>query len=315
VIFSDERFSMQNPVLFEGDAGRLYLLHTRQDAGELGVMQQTSDVLQWWSDDDGASWAMCHEPVFARGFGAFVRGPVVSVGSDELLLPMYFTPNGEFDHRGQRSCCVRSLDGGATWAVNAQAEIRGTLRGIGIQPIVVRCGAADDGPTRLVALMRARPEPNARIMHSESTDEGLTWSAAQRTALPSNNSSIAALTLPDGRLVVAFNNATWTERFPLSLAVSGDGGATFDRIVDIVSHQIQGGALPGPVKSPYKKMWWGEHSYPSMHFDADSRELNIAYTHCRQTIAFVRIKLAFLDEAPNHSCGFWQPQPKPITAL
>lgn len=73
-------------------------------------MQKTSEVRLVHSDDNGVTWSE-PEVVFARGTGAFVRGPILnSVDKKEYLLPMYFTPQGEFD-RDNQYCCVRRSKG------------------------------------------------------------------------------------------------------------------------------------------------------------------------------------------------------------
>lgn len=293
-IVTETLYSMQNPVLYEC-AERLFLLHTRQDAGPLGVMQSTSDVLQWWSDDDGETWTRRDEPVFARGVGVFTRGATIAVGEHrrDLLLPVAFTPLGEFVNHGQRSALIRLRDGGE-WSLDGGTEIAipGTLNGVGIQPCVVRFTAAD-GSSRLAAFMRTCKARRGKMMRSESADDGVTWSPACATPLPNSMSAVTAVTLRDGRVLVVFNNALkQQERFPLTLALSDDGGVSFQRLRNIVSQQIKGGGMRGPAASP-----WGEHSYPSVWLDDDDDDtINMSWTHERQTVAFARLKLAYLDE-------------------
>lgn len=43
----------------------------------------------------------------------------------EILLPMYYTPDGFFEHSSQYSSVQRSGDGGETW--RDSAPMRGTL--------------------------------------------------------------------------------------------------------------------------------------------------------------------------------------------
>ena len=89
----------------------------------------------------------------------------------ELLLPMYFTPDGEFEREGQYSAVVRSSDGGRTWS--NEAILPGTEGARGVQPAVVRIDSQ-----KLVAFMRNRSGVGARILRSESNDDGRTWSEA-----------------------------------------------------------------------------------------------------------------------------------------
>lgn len=297
VLVSDERFSMQNPVLFDGPDSELHLLHTRQDAGPLGHSQASSDVLHWVSTDDGATWT--EQPrVFERGRGAFIRGPLVRTNdAQRVLLPLYFTPGGEFSHDRQFSGFAESSDGGRTFQTDNVIQIPGTAGAVGVQPNVVRL---PDG--RLVAFHRNRTNLlSHRVGRSVSTDDGRTWSTLEETDLPSNNSSVAAVILRDGRVVVAFNNSHGA-RFPLSLALSSDGGETFTRVVDLTTSELIGGGERGPESG-----WLcGEHSYPSMWLDEDA--LWVAWTHQRLTIAVAKLDLAFLDQGDGRSSiGLWNP--------
>jgi hypothetical protein len=61
-----------------------------------------------------------------------------------------------------------------------------------------------------------------RICVADSDDDGETWSQARPIDLPNSNSGIDAVSLPDRRIVLIFNNSR-TQRTPLNLAVSNDG--------------------------------------------------------------------------------------------
>lgn len=299
ILVKDDRYSMQNPVLVERD-GQLILLHTRQDSGPLGISQRTSDVLLWTSSDDGATWSDAPVIVFARGIGAFIRAPTMLCrDADQLLLPMYFTPGGEFDHGQQCSAVVRSAIGSATeWETTQLFKIPGSQGAVGVQPNLVRI----PDTSTIVAFMRNRT--GGPIMRSESSDEGKNWTQVTPTNLPSNNSSIAVCALQDGRVVVAFNNSKGA-RFPLTLAFSRDAGQTFYRARDIVDHEIMGGGQKGPQKNSYRL--YGEHSYPSMLVEQKNgaEVLHIAFTHCRETIGYIRLSVQHIaDEGDDiATCG------------
>ena len=145
--------SNQNPVLFQraSEPHRIYLLHPSQDAGPFGVSQRTSEIRLLHSDDRGQTWSTPPTVIFPRGRGAFPRGRMLTAKENVslMLLPLYFTPAGEFDHGAQYSAVVRSLDG-VTWT--DESRIPGSEGAKGVQPQVVRLHS----DARLVAFMRNR---------------------------------------------------------------------------------------------------------------------------------------------------------------
>src|SRR5690606_34926514 len=105
-----------------------------------------------------------------------------------------------------------SDDGGATWRAS------GPMVGYaGIQPALAE---KEDGT--LVAFMRDSGDA-MRILRSESTDGGETWSTAPATELPNPGSSVAVVVLADGRWAMVYND-TETSRATMVLAVSTDEG-------------------------------------------------------------------------------------------
>jgi predicted neuraminidase len=278
--------SNQNPVLFQtadSDDATVYLLHTAQNcAGLLGVNQSTSRVMLVRSHDNGETWG-APQLLFPQGAGTFLRAPVV-VSSDQstLLLPLYFTPDGAGDYRAQYSAiwhvpnCEQLIRERGEW--RKLAVVPGSHRGVGVQPSVVRLG------DKLVALLRNRT--GGKIMRSVSLDDGATWSHAEPTPLNSNNSGIAAIAFDNNRrILICFNDAAIGCRWPLSLAVSDDGGASF---------HSQRNLADDPRLRQY------EFSYPTMLLDHDdSRVVHVAWTHARQTIAYARIVTNTMEEQPQ----------------
>ena len=109
-----------------------------------------------------------------------------------------------------------------------------------------------------------------RIYESRSPDRGATWSPPAPTALPNPNSGIDAVTLRDGRHVLAYNPVT-EGRGALALALSDDG-RTWARILTLEDEK---GA---------------EFSYPAVIESRDGR-IHVAYTWKRRRIRHVVIDL------------------------
>lgn len=185
---------------------------------------------------------------------------------------MYYTPDGFFEHASQVSVVRRSFDGGRSWP--EEFEMAGT-RGRLVQPSVVRLRSG-----RLKAFFRDR---NARhIFTSESSDEGRSWSPPERTALPSNNSGLQALSLRDGRLLLLFNNVRGrAHRWPLTAALSMDDGRSWPHLRDLEPDFHLGMGLPARAED-------GEYSYPAVAQGEDGA-IHVAYTFRRDAIRYVRL--------------------------
>lgn len=222
VVSRQPRRSNQNPVLVHDAAsGLLTLLHTSQVSFQ---GQGTSQVMHLHSTDGGVSWSA--PAPYDWPHGAFVRNPPIptrSGGKQALLLPMYYTPDGFFEHSTQYSTIRQSFDGGRTWP--EETEMFGT-RGRLVQPSVIRL---ENG--KLKAFFRDR---NARHIFTSESADGKSWSPPQRTTLPNNNSGIVAIALRSGRVLLLFNNVRGrAHRWPMSAALSVDDGNTWPYVRDL----------------------------------------------------------------------------------
>lgn len=258
----DENAAHWNPVLHRNRDGTVTLFY------KVGINVPNWYTVYTTSADNGRIWSESRLLVPGDKGG---RGPVrnkIYTAEDGALLAPASTETKEY----WRPFIDRSQDGGLTWTkipipVDFGAEKKtGGAAGL-IQPAIIRTG------DKLSALMRSTW---GFIYRSDSADGGLSWGTAYRTALPNNNSGIDALTLPDGRIVLAYNpvSANWGGRTPLTLAVSADGGETFKKICDLETEP-------------------GEYSYPSM--SADSGTLYITYTWNRQKISYTEISLSEIE--------------------
>ena len=117
---------------------------------------------------------------------------------------------------GWRVCFERSADGGRTWQASLFVEQDASVKAI--QPSILV-----HSPTRLQAIGRTK---SGRLFETWSDDAGQTWSKISLTRLPNCNSGTDAVTLRDGRHVLAYNHSKVEKvRVPLNLAISRDGRA------------------------------------------------------------------------------------------
>jgi predicted neuraminidase len=90
-----------------------------------------------------------------------------------------------------------------------------------IQPSIA---VKEDGT--LVAYMRDNGPPPKRLMVSESTDNGKTWSIVRDSQLPNEGSGADVVTLNNGHWVLAYND-TEDGRHSLAISISTDEGLTW----------------------------------------------------------------------------------------
>jgi len=109
------------------------------------------------------------------------------------------------------------------------------------------------------------------VYRSDSTDGGISWTAAYKTVLPNNNSGLDTV-YAGGNLYVVYNPVikNWGARTPLTVSKSEDNGKTWTEMLTLENAE-------------------GEYSYPSV-IEADGF-LHIVYTYNRKSIMYVKVKI------------------------
>lgn len=138
-----------------------------------------------------------------------------------------------------------------------------------IQPSVISMGG------KRLRLYARSTEDIGHICVADSSDAGLTWSAARPLSLPNPNSGIDVVRLKDGRIVILYND-TAHGRTPLILAVSRDG-EHFSNFLTLESEP-------------------GEFSYPAL-IQGPEGDLHMTYTYNRKRIRYVRVPLSAVPSA------------------
>ena len=128
-----------------------------------------------------------------------------------MILPLY---SDRFDF----SLMALTDDGGRTWRTSAPLVGPGN-----VQPSIVK---RKDGT--LVAFFRDNGPPPNRVMISESTDRGESWSTPRDTELVDTGAGVEAISLKSGRWTLV-NNDTERGRHRLAVSISEDEGRTWPR--------------------------------------------------------------------------------------
>jgi len=201
-----------------------------------------------------------------RDLGWMTRAKALRLGggpdAGRILLPLY---SDGFNI----SLIALSDDDGESWRASEP------IIGLGnIQPTLAR---RQDGT--IVAFMRDGGIAPKRVLVSESRDGGQTWSLARDTDLPNPSSSLAVVTLADGRWLLVLND-TEAGRHQLAAVVSTDEGRTW------TGKQYLEQSPPGG----------GSHAYPTAIQARDGR-VHVTYSHATRsgkTIKHVEFDPAWL---------------------
>ncbi|MGO1769241.1 MAG: sialidase family protein [Microbacterium sp.] len=313
----DTARSEQNPMLFPTPSGELWLLYTAQLAGN----QDTAEVRRRISHDDGRTWGPVETlfPATERG-GVFVRQPIHVTSEGRWLLPIFACVrvdgrrwSGDEDF----SAVMVSEDEGRTWR---EVEVPGSTGCVHMNIVEGQDGV-------LVALFRSRradaihwsesldggitwsvPEPTNLPNNNSSLQQVAL--ADGRFAVVYNHASRADATgrrenlydeIDDDGLAEGGANtvqaaelddpsrAFWgAPRAPLSLAVSDDGGRTFQVVGDL--DEGDGFCMTNNSRDALNR----EFSYPTIVQGPDG-VIDIAYTYFRQTIKHVRLEPAWME--------------------
>jgi predicted neuraminidase len=291
VVAQQTGMAFENPVLFEQSAGVLWLFYTSQPAD---TGQTNAQVIYRISHDDGRSWSEA-AVLFAKA-GSFDRQRLV-VSGNEWLFPMYYTPRSDADHY---SSVQISTDTGNHWRECVVADSNGL-----VQPDLVEAS-----PRHFKLFFRSRFADWVYVSRSE---DGCSWTTPRPTQIPNNNSSIQVTGLSSGHMVMAFNNiqATTTRgkptdyaRFPMSVALSVDGGQTWPWVRDVdIGQDVPQEKVPTvmagvDVSSEQKRFFQHlfDYSYPSI-IETPDGIIHMSYTFRRRTIKYVSFKESWIKGA------------------
>jgi predicted neuraminidase len=251
-----------NALLFPDQFGTVWLVYVTVTVG--GWSGSALNVKS--SRDDGRTWTeserLTLNPLF--NFSSLVRNKPIYAADGRIGVPIY---HEFFSTYPQVLWLTPGADGRvADYRVQSFPEGRGL-----IQPAVVAYGE-----NRAAMFLRDHTAQR-RLRASWSDDGGWTWSTPVAGTLPNPDAAVDALRLRDGRMLLAYNDAS-QGRDNLRLAVSSDEGRTWQA-------------------GPYIEREAGsEFSYPHLTEDPQGR-VHLTYTWKRQRIKHLEFNPAWLRTA------------------
>ncbi len=215
-IVSAPRSVCWTPVLCKNPSGELLLFYRigPEPRRVVSFLKRSSDGGIHWSKEEmlpaGIVGPTKNKPYFTAS-GTLISPSSVEVGAPEDLFKA-------------TACWIEiSEDNGHHWKKIGPLELADRKFGV-IEPVLFH---DKQGNLRMLCRDRAnRIQEKGYIWMAISEDEGLHWSEFKQTSLPNPDSAIDVVALGSGLLILIYNHSH-TDRFPLNLAVSYDGGDTW----------------------------------------------------------------------------------------
>lgn len=201
-----------NPVLCKLPSNELLLFY------RVGPDPRRMVALMKRSNDLGQSWSEAE--ILPAGIIGPKRQPLIN--ADGTLICPSSVEVGEPDDLFKATACwiEISTDRGIHWSKVGPFELPGRKFG-GIEPVLF---FDTNGDMRMLCRDRAhRIGEKGYIWEAISRDGGLHWSEFEQTDLPNPDAGIDVVDLGDGKRLLIYNHSH-TERSPLNIALSVDGG-------------------------------------------------------------------------------------------
>jgi predicted neuraminidase len=254
-IASNPFHALGNAVIWEAPDRVVWLFYVTR----YGELWSDSRITAKVSRDGAKTWSEPFQITFEAG--TLVRNrPVVLEGGD-WLLPVYHEvgTDPELDDPRNRSFFLRYHPEHRAWTESNRIGSR--LGNIQPAPAVIE-------GDHLVAFCRRGGNydgrPDGWMVRTESRDGGRTWSEGVDSALPNPNAAVDFLRLRSGHHLLVYNHS-FTNRTPLTAALSFDGAKTFPRRRDLESDPK------------------GDFGYPTAIQTRDGR-IHILYTSDERTV-------------------------------
>ena len=244
-VIADTPFvSEGNPVVWQAPDELVWLFYVVR----YGDTWSTSRIQAKISRDGAKTWS--DPTILAFEQGMMVRGRPIVLENGDYLLPIYHETGADTERTGpdSTSLFLRYSKQNKKWT---QTDRIRSDNG-NIQPAVVELSK-----NHLLAFCRRgggyEPDEFGYIVRAESTDAGETWSKGVDTQYYNPNSAVDLIKLKSGNLLLAYN-PHMSERDPLTLALSTDGGKTFPHQVDVAEGGTRDFAYPCLVQTADEKI-------------------------------------------------------------
>lgn len=263
-IASNPFHSLGNAVVWQAPDQVVWLFYVAR----YGELWSDSRITAKISRDNARTWSEPFQITFEAG--TMVRGRPVALPDNSWILPVYHEQgtDTEVTSPDDTSFFLRFDPTTRRWSESNR--VRSRLGNIQPAPAVIQ-------DEHLVAFCRRggnyEGQPDGWMVRTESHDGGRTWSYGTDSEFPNPNAAVDFLRLANGHHLLVYNNS-FTNRTPLSVALSTDGARTF------------------PVRRDLLTDPNGDYGYPTAFQSRDGR-IQIIYTSDERTV--VR-RLSFTED-------------------
>ncbi len=202
-----------NPVLCKHPSGELFLFYY------VGPDPRRTVSFMKKSRDGGISWSK--EEILPAGIIGPTKNKPIVLANGTFICPSSVSVGEPGDEFKATACWIEiSEDKGLHWKKVGPLELPNRKFGV-IEPALF---FDKEGHLRMFCRDRANKiGEKGYIWEAISHDGGLHWSEFKQTNFPNPDSGFDIVDLGKGKVVLIYNHSH-TDRFPLSLAVSSDGG-------------------------------------------------------------------------------------------
>jgi predicted neuraminidase len=217
--------SLGNAVPWQAPDGIAWLFYVSR----YGELWKDSRITAKISRDNAHTWSESFMLTFEAG--TMVRSRPIVLPSGEYLLPVYHEVGDDPESVGPNCTSYFLLYDPRTQKWTESNRVRSRLGNIQPAPAVIE-------GNHLMAFCRRGGDYNGRpdgwLVRTESWDGGKTWSEGVDSPFPNPNAAVDFLRLKSGHHLLVYNNS-FSDRTPLSVALSTDGGRTFPHRRDLIA--------------------------------------------------------------------------------
>lgn len=231
--------SLGNAVIWQAPDGLVWLFYVSR----YGELWDSSRITAKISKDGASTWSESFMLTFEAG--TMVRNLPIVLGNGDYLLPVYHELGNdpEMTSPDCTSFFLRYDPKKQRWTESNRVQSR--LGNIQPAPAVI-------SGDYLTAFCRRGGDysgrPDGWMVRTESKDGGRTWSPGVDAPFPNPNAAVDFLRLQSGHHLLVYNDS-FSDRSPLTVALSLDGAKTFPHKRHLLSKQDGDYAYPTAIQT------------------------------------------------------------------